>query len=538
MIPAAPSVSLTRSEFAAVRAYVQGMPAAMVVPRYLSDEADDDDAGAESALRILLALRDRMVQLAHLHGRADLADLLLAGPGRSNRGMDRRVDALGELERLGMAAPQAQHSVDLWFAPALARRLRNAGIVTLKALLDLANLRGNAWWRAVPRIGALAGTAINRWLGEHRTVFKGADGAALLHAHVGNRAPLQPAALGPALRQPLPLELIDEAPAAAAGTSAAGDDACPYRHGVTVVKAWLRDTTGGQGSTFAAYRKEAERLLLWGALERGKGLSQLDLDDRQAYLAFLSRPEPPSRWCGPRAPRHQAAWRPLTGALSPASQRHSLRVLAALFRWMHDNGYPCAARWPAQTAAEMAATPAAMGTTPPARTPLPEESVAAFLSWLASQAEASDGQRYRAALAAILLLREQALSFDQLSSATRRSLSLAVPADGMAIDSGTLGNRVDGPGPGCGLAPATRMALARHWQDRDLQWDGPGMEDACLIGPATAPPTGRARRKRAAQPLGGYSVRGLHALLAATLARYRERCDPAFAARSPRDLIA
>ncbi|SPK76359.1 putative integrase/recombinase (plasmid) [Cupriavidus taiwanensis] len=537
MIPAAPSVSLTRSEFAAVRAYVQGMPAAMVVPRYLSDDTDDDDAGAESALRILLGLRDRMVQLAHLHGRADLAELLLAGPGRSNRGMDRRVEALGELERLGMAAPQAQHSVELWFAPALARRLRNAEIVTLKSLLDLANLRGTAWWRAVPRIGALAGTAINRWLGEHRTVFKGADGAPLLHAHVGNRAPLQPLALGPALPQPLPLELIDEAPGAG-GTTAPGDDACPYRHGVTVVKAWLRHSTGGHRSTFAAYRKEAERLLLWGALERGKALSQLDLGDREAYLAFLSRPEPASRWCGPRAPRHQAAWRPLTGALSPASQRHSLRVLAALFRWMHDNGYPCAARWPAQTAAEMAATPATTGATPPPRAPLPHDSVAAFLSWLASQAEASDGQRYRAALAAILLLREQALSLDRLSSATRRSLSLAGPAGGTAVDSGTLGNRGDAPGPRGGLAPATQLALARHWHDRDLQWDGPGMEDVCLIGPATAPPTGRARRKRAVQPLGGYSVRGLHALLAATLARYRERCDPAFAARSPRDLIA
>ncbi|MBB2920244.1 phage integrase family protein [Cupriavidus alkaliphilus] len=537
MIPSAPTVSLTRSEFAAVRAYVQGMPAAMVVPRYLADETDDDDAGAESALRILLALRDRMVQLAHLHGRADLAELLLAGPGRSNRGMDRRVDALGELERLGTAAPQAQHSVELWFAPALARRLRNANIVTLKALLDLANQRGTAWWRAVPRIGALAGTAINRWLGEHRSVFKGTDGAPLLHAHVGNRAPLQPAALGPALRQPLPLEWLSESPAAVAGPA----DSCPYSHGVTVVKAWLRDTTDGQGSTFAAYRKEAERLLLWAALERGRGLSQLDLDDRQAYLGFLASPEPASRWCGPRAPRHQAAWRPLTGALSPASQRHSLRVLAALFRWMHDNGYACAARWPAQIGADMAMAPDAVApdaVTPSARTPLAEDNVAAFLSWLTSQAEASDGQRYRAAHAAILLLREQGLNLDQLSSATLRSLSASAAAGGMAVESGDLAKHVDASHPMSGLAPATRLALARHWQDRHLQWEAPGMEDACLIGPATAPPTGRARRKRAAQPLGGYSLRGLHALLATTLERYRKHCDPAFAARSPRDLMA
>ena len=534
MIPVAPSVSLTRSEFAAVRAYVQGMPAAMVVPRYLADDTDDDDAGAESALRILLALRDRMVQLAHLHGRADLAELLLAGPGRSNRGMDRRVDALGELERLGTAAPQPQHSVELWFAPALARRLRNADIVTLKALLDLANQRGTAWWRAVPRIGALAGVAINRWLGEHRSVFKGTDGAPLLHAHVGNRVPQLAAALGPALRQPLPLEWLSDAPAAAAGR----DDACPYSHGVTVVKAWLRDTTDGQGSTFAAYRKEAERLLLWAALERGKGLSQLDLDDRRAYLGFLASPEPASRWCGPRAPRHQAAWRPLTGPLRPASQRHSLRVLAALFRWMHDNGYPCAARWPAQIGAEMVTAPDVEAATPSVRAPLPEDSVAAFLSWLTSQAEASDGQRYRAAYAAILLLREQGLSMDQLSSATLRSLSASAPGGGTAVESGDLDNPGHASHPSLGLAPATRLALARHWQDRQLQWQSPGMEDACLIGPATAPPTGRARRKRTAQPLGGYSVRGLHALLAAILERYRKRCDPAFAARSPRDLMA
>ncbi|SOZ09274.1 phage integrase family protein [Cupriavidus taiwanensis] len=530
MIPATPSVSLTRSEFAAVRAYVQGMPAAMVVPRYLADDTDDDDAGVESALRILLALRDRMVQLAHLHGRADLADLLLAGPGRSNRGMDRRVDALGELERLGTAAPQHQHSVELWFAPALARRLRNAGIVTLKSLLDLANRRGTAWWRTVPRIGALAGTAINRWLGEHRTVFKDADGAPLLQAHVGNRAPLQPAALSPGLRQPLPLEWLTEAPTGGTG------GACPYSLGVTVVRAWLRDAAAGQGSTFAAYRKEAERLLLWAALERNKGLLQLDLDDRQAYLAFLASPEPASRWCGPRAPRHQAAWRPLTGALSPASQRHSLRVLAALFRWMHDNGYPCAARWPAPTGAERAMTPATAAL--PVRAPLPDDSLAAFLSWLAAQAEVSDGQRYRAAHAAILLLRERGLRLDQLSSATLRSLASTGAIDGSTIESATPQRGVVGTRPGDTLAPATQSALARHWQDRQLQWDGPGMEDACLIGPATAPPTGRARRKRAAQPLAGYSVRGLHALLAATLERYRKRCDPAFAARSPRDLMA
>jgi hypothetical protein len=536
MLPATTTISLTRSEFAAVRAYVQGMPAAMVVPRYLADETDDDEAGAESALRTLLALRDRMVQLAHLHGRADLAELLLGGPGRSNRGMDRRVDALGELERLGTAAPRPQHGVELWFAPALARRLRNADIVTLNSLLDLANQRGTAWWRAVPRIGSLAGIAINRWLGEHRAVFKGQDGQPLLGAHFNNRAALERAVLGPAMRQPLPLEWLSEAPARAADEHGSG---CPYSQGIMVVKAWLREAAGHHGSTFAAYRKEAERLLLWAALERHKGLSQLNLEDRQAYLAFLAQPEPAHRWCGPRAPRHLAAWRPLTGPLSPASRRHSMRVLAALFRWMHGNGYPCAARWPAQAAGEtevlVPAIEAIEATAAPGRTQVTEDSLAPFLAWLENLAGGSGGQRYRTALAAILLLRECRLSLERLTSVTPRSLLASGLASGPSAEARDAAAAAD---KAQRLAPATQRALARHWHDRKLQWDGVGTDDACLIGPPAAPPTGRAQRKHASQPHGGYSVRGLHALFSAMLGRYRKRCDPAFAARSPRDLLA
>ncbi|KWR89010.1 integrase [Cupriavidus sp. IDO] len=526
MVPGMMSVSLTRSEFAAVRAYVQGMPAAMVVPRYLADEADDDDAAAESSLRILLALRDRMVQLAHLHGREDLAELLLAGPGRSNRGMDRRVDALAELERLGTAAPRPQHGVELWFAPALARRLRKADVVTLNELLGLANRRGNAWWRAVPRIGALAGATINRWLDENRAAIRDQEGKPLLGMHVGNRTPLEQGRLGPEMRQLLPLEWMIGAPPEATGSG------CRFSQGVRVVNDWLRAAAGGKGSTFAAYRKEAERLLLWAALERQKALSQLNLDDRQAYLAFLAQPEPANRWCGPRAPRRLAAWRPLTGPLGPASVRHSMRVLAALFRWMHGNGHPSASLWRAE--APVGSDKSIADSGQPGRSAMTDDKLAPFLSWLEILASDSGGHRYRTAHAAILLLREHRLTLDRLTSVTRRSLaSLAGLAEGSG--DGTDGNSMDKTQ---GLGTETRHALIRHWNDRNLRWDDAGTEDASLIGPPCAPPTARARRKQAARPRDGYSVRGLHALLAAMLERYREMRDPDFAARSPRDLLA
>lgn len=184
----------------------------------------------------------------------------------------------------------------------------------------------------------------------------------------------------------------------------------------------------------------------------------------------------------------------------------------------------------------MAAAPPAAATARTVRTPLSDDSLAPFLSWLEKQAGASDGLRYRTAHAAILLLRDQGLSLERLTSATRHSLAARGPASGAA---NKLSEGADAANHPSGvLAPGTQRALALHWHDRNLQWDGSGTEEVCLIGPPATPSTGRAQRKHAAQPLGGYSVRGLHALLAAMLERYGQACDPAFAARSPRDLLA
>ncbi len=71
--------------------------------------------------------------------------------------------------------------------------------------------------------------------------------------------------------------------------------------------------------TERAYRKEAERLLLWAILERGKALSSLTTEDASAYRAFLRRPTPHHRWVAPARPRTSPEWRPFTGALSPRS---------------------------------------------------------------------------------------------------------------------------------------------------------------------------------------------------------------------------
>ncbi|MGE8368106.1 phage integrase family protein [Cupriavidus sp.] len=511
----APNLSLTRSEFAAVRAYVQGMPAAMVAGRYLSDDGDDD-AGGESALRLLLGLRDRMVQLAHLHNRQDLAELLELGPGRSNRGMDRRVEALAELERLGTARPRADHGIELWFAPALARRLRAQKISNLHILVELANRHGSAWWRSVPRIGALAGTVINRWLADHRDVVRDERGEPLLREHFGAQGRLTEAALGPRMRQLVPFELMREDGSATARATQYNSDAnVSFGSDLAAVHGWLA-ANRAQRSTWLAYRKEAERLLLWSAMERRKPLAALDGQDRLEYFGFLRNPGPVRLWVGPRAPRESAAWRPFTGPLSESSVLHASRILGALFEWLQIQGYLADHVWQPETRAnaQRAAMPAGVGS------PLSLDSLSRFLDWLAARGRDAEGLRYRAAEAAVRLLQEQHIGFADLTTFTRDKLGVAGE-------------------PGCGdkaLSAPARIALERHWQDRGLDWHGQAGQPIVLIGPPRLPPTGRARRKADMSPGAGYSVRGLHALLSQAIERYREEEDAGFAARSPRDL--
>lgn len=64
---------------------------------------------------------------------------------------------------------------------------------------------------------------------------------------------------------------------------------------VAAVLAWLANFVHKK-ATFDAYRKEAERLLLWCVLQRAKPLSSLTHEDWLAYQAFLGNPLPRDRW--------------------------------------------------------------------------------------------------------------------------------------------------------------------------------------------------------------------------------------------------
>ena len=142
---------------------------------------------------------------------------------------------------------------------------------------------------------------------------------------------------------PLPLERLrlPEALDGRTGGNRAGPDVvCQLAasNDLEAVQAWLAEFHDSP-QTLRAYRKEAERLLLWALLERGKPLSSLTREDCLLYEAFLADPQPHERWCGPKAPRFSTRWRPLVGPLSPASRKMALLIINALFSYLVKAGY-------------------------------------------------------------------------------------------------------------------------------------------------------------------------------------------------------
>lgn len=142
---------------------------------------------------------------------------------------------------------------------------------------------------------------------------------------------------------PVPLDGLTTLPGELDGSR--GDNKLPREHcqihaenDWQAIQCWLAEFDDSP-QTLRNYRKEAERLLLWSVKQRQKPISGLLREDFQAYQDFLGNPQPVSYWCGPRALRYSANWKPFKGPLSEASQRQSLIVINALLSYLVDAGY-------------------------------------------------------------------------------------------------------------------------------------------------------------------------------------------------------
>ncbi|ALD90599.1 integrase/recombinase XerC [Cupriavidus gilardii CR3] len=204
------------------------------------------------------------------------------------------------------------------------RALRAHGISTL-ADLTVRVPRRRRWWGAIPGLGQASARHIEAFFHAHPRLTERAR-ALIVGAPPGEVVPWER------------LKLPDEVDGSR-GSFRAPRQACTLdaSNDYEAVQAWL--ALHETQTTQRAYRKEAERLILWAIIERGRALSSLTTEDAIAYRGFLRRPTPRERWIGPPRARSAPDWRPFARGLSARSTAYALTVLGAMFRWLIEQRY-------------------------------------------------------------------------------------------------------------------------------------------------------------------------------------------------------
>lgn len=536
------ATKLTRTEFAVVRAYAQGMRPVDIANRYLLDPDDDEALTEHQAVQRILALRDRLVQFALQHDRPDIAEMFEALRGRSDAGMTRRVDALSSIEQLGQGRPLPSHQVSLWFGPSLARRLVAAEIRTIADLVRLANKRGSSWWRQVPRIGRTSAVTIVRWL-RNQQAFPDLKLRDFVRVPVRQDNPrsLSMTRLSRSLRQPIPLEWMS-APAdpPLVAIDLGGD--------LRLARQWV-EARAASRNTWKSYRREVERLLLWVSFQ-GRSLRSLDDEDLGTFREFLANPQPEEFWCGPSASRDSVDWKPFEGPLSDSSCDAAMRVVRALLNAIRGDSAQRRRRAGRTSADRTVTMPAPVTLNDSAAMEMlstlgSSESVAEsvetevkgaeipvgrFLAWLSQDAPSS---RQRAALATALLIARHGLRIVELpglrlghvdpGSVTAR---LRIEAKS-ALRDGSIE-----------LDEEVWRALVAHWRDRGVVWmpeEAGWQADQALLAPTDYPATERSLAKLAAGAA-SYSGSGLDQLLRASWKRFAAQHEDVPTKFTPRQL--
>ncbi|WP_458764659.1 phage integrase family protein [Cupriavidus basilensis] len=399
-LPVVTRPQLERSHFAYLRATQQGVPPRVAWPRYLGHLGEADDA--TRVHRMTGWIRAEVGAAAARGGnfaRARLLRLELAPLGTALPALDTFVAAQGledcrESEQLAayeaaygpaldaqrrrtallrrqllamhmLEATMAQpiglnDGCEAWLTDAIAARLAAHGLRTL-AELHARVAEDAGWWRTVRGIGAGKSAAIRQFLAAHAGTLgalpdldvagPAPDGAqttsrtAPSRAATSATAPLAPSRFVPLERLVLPDDLDGRT-----GRFRASRDLCliDAENDREAILAWLAvkapPVAARPGEpprpshTLLAYRKEAERLLLWCALERRRPLSSLTAEDAVAYQAFLLAP--PAHWCGPRnVPRWHVGWHPFEAGLSARSVAYAIAVLGNLFAFLVNQNY-------------------------------------------------------------------------------------------------------------------------------------------------------------------------------------------------------
>ena len=298
---------------------------------------------------------------------------------RRARLIARQLDALRWLEGLVAQSPRGGDSVAAWLNPTLASHLEAADIFTLAQLVERINGVGRRWYAGIKAMGEGKALRIVEWLREHQRSIELQLGRHVamarsnLYAHELNAVVAPATAIRPLEKFIVPAELdgsrgLYRRPQAQCLLKASNDYQAILawlrsKHGLTPdqkdhlkARRRQRDTGVEQGmdwlqalsNTQRAYRKEAERFLLWAITHKGKALSSMSNEDCIEYRDFLADPQPRCRWCGDRGrERWSPLWRPFEGPLSASAQRHAVTILKNLYGFLVNQNYLMGNPWSA-----------------------------------------------------------------------------------------------------------------------------------------------------------------------------------------------
>jgi integrase len=505
-------------EMAFVRACVEGVDPAQAWVRFLADERHTAHPRPRQVLRRLL---DELRSLARAHGRPEVAALLgrhptaARGPARDRLSLDeyrdqraldfyteaevadlyqaefggsnwrdptrrrdrlraRLLEALQWLGSVSIREPLTADPVASWFDSVVAARLATVGVDRLGDLMRWIGLRGFRWHRPIRGIGPLGAARIVRWLHDHEPSL----GALPVHALRPDRQ-IDKTASTPAPRTGIvPLERFIAPPQTdgSHGSNRASPDRCQINaaNDAEAVRAWLAQWPAGT-ATWRAYRREAERFLLWAVVERHRALSSLDQGDCAAYRQFIAQPG--LRWTAPRrTQRWSDHWRPFEGPLAARSATLAVSIIGAMFGWLIRRGYLHDSPWASTSGHE--ARRAKGASAKPALRALSDGELERWRQWLDSQSpcQAIERLRFIVDFAALTGLRRSELAAARLGDLLSISGKTAPSTYRLRVASRRASGR-EVP-----LSAGAVRALQTHLRSRGLSIDEcPAMRDEPLV---------------------------------------------------------
>lgn len=321
--------TLTPGDLALIRSWIQGVPWDVIGELYL------DDADRNETMRAVRQLREKLARKAQQLGQEVDAKLWTQEREYSQDWIRRALYSIEALKSQPDPSPQADDSFDRWLPSPISARLAHINAInTLAELAGFINQHGGSWWKQVPHLGRQSADTIHAFY-----TASAADLGLTLDLTSKKTAGCELAVVS---HQVAPLERFappalltgkkgsNRAPVERCRINADDDD--------EAIRAWLSLWNEGT-PTHRAYRKEAERFLLWAVLDKGKALSSITTPDCAEYRRFLADPQPTERWIGKSAPRWSSAWRPFKGPLKPSSFRQTEVILSSLCDWLVGQRY-------------------------------------------------------------------------------------------------------------------------------------------------------------------------------------------------------